>query len=150
MKVKPIRKNTDISDAMLDDFFKSDENYTGNAESDEEERSEHDKHWNECRQIMQYSLENDALKQENEKLKAEIMTLQNQNQILSVNADTAYQNGLNEMRELVKPEIIKEFAEIVKEKFRDLARIDHNGKPMFIVGDAFVDNLVKEMGGDDK
>ena len=49
-----------------------------------------------------------------------------------------------------KSEAVKEFAERLKEKFRDVARIDYNGKPMFIVGDAFVDNLVKEMGGDDK
>ena len=43
MKVKPIRKNTDISDALLDDFFKGDENYAGDVQTDEEERSEHDK-----------------------------------------------------------------------------------------------------------
>ena len=58
MKVKPIRKNTDISDALLDDFFKGDENYTGNVQSDEEERSEHDKHWNGNMLVMQYSNEN--------------------------------------------------------------------------------------------
>ena len=58
MKVKPIRKNTDISDAMLDDFFKGDENYTGNVQAVEEERSEHDKHWNANMLVMQYSNEN--------------------------------------------------------------------------------------------
>lgn len=77
---------------------------------------------------------------------AEIKALQNQNQILSDNADTAYQDGLNEMRELVKPEIIKEFAENLKAGMRDLARLDYGGNTFFLVGTAFVDNLVKEMG----
>lgn len=53
MKVKPKRKHTDISDALLDDFFKGDENYTGNVEAGEEERSEHDNENAEMRKVLQ-------------------------------------------------------------------------------------------------
>lgn len=62
MKVAVMKTGKSISDALLDDFFKGDENYAGNVEAGEEERSEHDKHWNECRQIMQYSNENAEMK----------------------------------------------------------------------------------------
>ncbi len=57
-----MKENTDISKALLDDFFKSDENYTGNVQTEDEERSEHDKHWNGNMLVMQYSNENAELK----------------------------------------------------------------------------------------
>ncbi len=62
MKVTVMKTKKTIAEALLDDFFKGDENYTGNVQAVEEERSEHDKHWNECRQIMQYSNENAEMK----------------------------------------------------------------------------------------
>lgn len=53
-----------------------------------------------------------------------IHDLQNENEILSRNADTAFQDGLNERRDLFAPEIkaeaYKEFAEKAKENFQNL------------------------------
>lgn len=53
-----------------------------------------------------------------------IHDLQNENKILSRNADTAFQDGLNERRDLFAPEIkaeaYKEFAEKAKENFQNL------------------------------
>ena len=52
--------------------------------------------------------------------KAEIEKLKAENQILSRNADTAFQDGLDERRELFEPEIkaeaYKEFAEKLKKR----------------------------------
>ena len=58
--------------------------------------------------------------------KEEIERLENENKILSKNADTAFQDGLNEAQDLyaeqikaeIKSEAIKEFAERLKEKIR--------------------------------
>lgn len=46
MKVAVMKTKKTVAEALLDDFFKGDENYAGDVEVDEEERSEHDKHWN--------------------------------------------------------------------------------------------------------
>lgn len=62
------------------------------------------------------------------KAQAEIERLEKENTILSRNADTAFQDGLNEAQELyaeeiksrVKTEAIKEFAERLKAKFADI------------------------------
>ena len=84
--------------------------------------------------------------------KAEIERLKNENDILSKNADTAFQDGLNEAQDLyaeqvkaeIKSEAIKEFAEHLKEKwsnnYYDSPDVDF---------DEFVDNLLKEMVGED-
>ena len=56
---------------------------------------------------------------------AEIERLERENEILSINADTAFQDGLNEAQDLyaeqvkaeVKSEAIKEFAERLKEEW---------------------------------
>lgn len=59
-----------------------------------------------------------------DRLKAEIKRLHKENKILSRNADTAFQDGLNECRELFAPEIkaeaYKTFAEKLKEEFLNL------------------------------
>lgn len=64
-----------------------------------------------------------------------IHDLQSENEILSRNADTAFQDGLNERRDLFEPEIkaeaCKEFAEKLKESIKD-----------------DIDNLFKEMIGE--
>ncbi len=60
--------------------------------------------------------------------KAEIEKLKKKNTILSKNADTAFQDGLDENRDLFKKEVepeirneaIKEFAERLKSKLNDL------------------------------
>lgn len=51
-----------------------------------------------------------SLEKETERLSAE-------NALLSKNADNAYQQGLNEMRELVKPEIAKEILDEVSKHY---------------------------------
>lgn len=78
---------------------------------------------------------------------AEIERLTNENAILSINADNAFQEGLNENRQLfkneveaeIKSEARKEFAERLKEK-------------MYIKKDklyysVIIDNLLKELDG---
>ena len=62
--------------------------------------------------------------EENKRLKAEIERLEKENTILSQNADTAFQDGLNEAQELyaeqikreIKSEAYKEFAEKLEER----------------------------------
>lgn len=81
--------------------------------------------------------------------KSEIERLQKENEILSKNADTAFQDGLNEAQDLyalqikneIKSEAVKEFAEMYKtevtKRYEDIAYQD-----LFF---GVVDNLVKEM-----
>lgn len=76
-----------------------------------------------------------------------IHDLQKKNEILSRNADTAFQDGLNERRDLFAPEIkseaYKEFAEKLKEEWfcngYDSPDVDF---------DDFISNLLKEMVGE--
>lgn len=83
--------------------------------------------------------------------KGEIEKLKNENKILSINADNAFQDGLNEAQDLyaeqVKAEIkfkaVKEFAEKLKEECCDIVLY---GK---IVTVNTIDNLLKEMGGEE-
>ena len=79
-----------------------------------------------------------------------IHDLQKENEILSRNADTAFQDGLNERRDLFAPEIkaeaIKEFAERLKEK--SFKTIRNYGLTKDVVEVCDIDNLVKEMVGD--
>lgn len=59
---------------------------------------------------------------------AEIERLKIENEILSINADTAFQDGLNEARDLyakeveneIKSEAVKEFAEKFEKKIKDV------------------------------
>lgn len=72
--------------------------------------------------------------------KAEVERLKKENKILSHNADTAFQDGLNEVRELFAPEIkaeaYKEFAKFL---------IDKSSKGLLRTGD--LPDYVKEMAG---
>lgn len=91
--------------------------------------------------------------------KAGIERLKTKNTILSKNADTAFQDGLDENRDLFKKEVepeirneaIKEFAETVKKEIckNTYAGFDKKGKPINIwkaqTGFKDIDNLVKEM-----
>lgn len=82
--------------------------------------------------------------------KAEIERLKKENTILSKNADTAFQDGLDENRDLFKKEVepeirneaIKEFAERLK-RYSFVDNLSLNGKETVYVAD--IDNLVKEM-----
>lgn len=78
--------------------------------------------------------------------KAEIESLKKKNAILIRNADTAFQDGLNENRDLFKKEVepeiraeaIKEFAEKLKKRF-------YLSAGRCVVDVYHIDNLVKEM-----
>lgn len=81
----------------------------------------------------------------------EIERLKKKNKILIKNADTAFQDGLDENRDLfekeVEPEIraeaIKEFAERLKETAYSYS--DISGYSSTVVDIESIDNLLKEM-----
>ena len=89
------------------------------------------------------------------RLQAEIKSLERENDILSIIADTAFQDGLNEAQDLyaeqvnaeIKTEAIKEFAERLKEQSD--SHFDYS-ELVFEIGEEKIDNLVKEMEGEDK
>ena len=82
---------------------------------------------------------------------AEIERLKAENKILSKNADTAFQDGLNEAQDLyaaqiqdkIKSEAIKEFAERLKENIPFIT--SHLGNVSVMALHRTIDNLVKEM-----
>ena len=86
----------------------------------------------------------------NIELNIEIARLKLENEILSKNADTAFQDGLNEAQDLyaeqvkseIKSETYKEFAEHLKEKW---SNNDYYSPDVDF--DEFVDNSLKEMVG---
>lgn len=59
-------------------------------------------------------------------------------------------NMLYETSLEIKSKAIKEFAEKLQARMQDLARIDNNGTPLFLVSDEFIDDVVKEMVGEIK
>ncbi|MBR3815119.1 MAG: hypothetical protein IKJ27_00160 [Clostridia bacterium] len=85
---------------------------------------------------------------------AEIERLQKENEILSTNADNAFQEGLNESRELFKQEVeaairaeaVKEFGETLKAHLDDFYHTEEDG--LLETGD-LIDTLVKERIGAD-
>lgn len=93
-----------------------------------------------------------ALNEELIAQKAEVEKLTKVNAMLFQNADTAYQEGLNEAQALyacevrgrVRAEAVKEFAKRLKQEMEDFARIDFNGSTYYGIGLHHIDNLVKE------
>lgn len=83
--------------------------------------------------------------------RAEIERLKKKNTILSKNADTAFQDGLNENRDLFKKEVEPEIRNEAIKKFAERLKgyaIGENGskeKAYFFVEVQDIDNLVKEM-----
>ena len=87
--------------------------------------------------------------------KAEIERLKRKNEILSVNADTAFQDGLNEARDLyateveneIKVEAVREFAERLKENITDCHTVSDGEYVGYDWTDIThcIDNLIKEM-----
>ena len=83
--------------------------------------------------------------------KAEIERLEKENTILSQNADTAFQDGLNEAQDLyaeqvkaeIKSEAYKEFAERIKIRFAGTLQCSS-----WVIQKA-VDNILKELVGED-
>lgn len=62
-----------------------------------------------------------------------------------------FANSLEEWLEFcdnLKAEAYKEFAELGKSKFEDIARVDFEGIPYFFVSKSFFDNLLKELVGE--
>lgn len=97
----------------------------------------------------------DELRETIHRQAAEIERLNIENEILSINADTAFQDGLNEAQDLyaeqvkaeIKSKAIKEFAERLKEQSD--SHFDYS-ELVFEIGEEKIDNLVKEMEGEDK
>lgn len=78
--------------------------------------------------------------------KAEIERLERENEILSVNSDTAFQDGLNEARDLYATEVENEIkAEAVREFAKRLRSIGKQDGAYDYVSLWDIDNLVKEM-----
>ena len=78
--------------------------------------------------------------------KAEIERLKRENEILSVNADTAFQDGLNEARDLYATEVENEIkAEAVRAFAKRLRSIGKQDGAYDYVSLWDIDNLVKEM-----
>lgn len=89
--------------------------------------------------------------------KAEIERLKRKNTILSKNADTAFQDGLDENRDLFKKEVepeirneaIKEFAERLKQNITESVALywDEGTGGYYLAEDVIddIDNLVQEM-----
>lgn len=76
--------------------------------------------------------------------KAEIEKLKSENEILSRNADNAFQEGLNECRELFEPEIK---AEAYKELAERLKNIGCQEGAYGLVSVFEIENLLEEMVG---
>lgn len=89
--------------------------------------------------------------------KTEIERLQKENSILSHNADTAFQDGLNEAQELyqeqikseIKGQAIKEFAERLKKVGTKVEGRKGFEGVYVMCSNLVIDNLVKEMEGED-
>ena len=87
-----------------------------------------------------------------DRYKAKIEKLQDENKILSKNADTAFQEGLNEVQELyaeqikteVKKEAYREFADELK-KYA-FTNASEDGEEVVEVED--IENVLKELGVD--
>lgn len=76
-----------------------------------------------------------------------IHDLQNENEILSRNADTAFQDGLNERRDLFAPEIKAEAYKEFAERLKSYLLLNKKGE-MSVISFENVDNLLKEMVGE--
>lgn len=57
--------------------------------------------------------------------------------------------ALNDLK-TVKTEVIREFSEKLQTRMQDLARIDNNGSPLFLVNEKFIDEIAEEMVGEVK
>ncbi|MEE1219556.1 MAG: hypothetical protein U0L20_06510 [Ruminococcus sp.] len=49
-----------------------------------------------------------------------------------------------------KNKAIREFSEKLRTRMQDLARLDNNGLPLFLVSEKFIDEIVEEMVGEIK
>ena len=79
------------------------------------------------------------------RLQAENERLKDYNENL-LTANTSLSNEILD----AKTEAYKESIEKVKEKLRDIAKIDWQDNYYYLIGEAFFDNLLKELVGEDK
>ena len=84
-----------------------------------------------------------------ERQKAEIKELKRKNEILSRNADNAFQEGLNECRELFEPEIKAEAYKEFAERLKSYLLLNKKGE-MSVVSFENVDTLLKGMVGEEE
>lgn len=47
-----------------------------------------------------------------------------------------------------RAEAVREFAELFKERLRDVSRLEIGGHTYYTIGESFIDKIVKEMVGD--
>ena len=78
-----------------------------------------------------------------------IHDLQKENEILSRNADTAFQDGLNERRDLFAPEIKSEAYKEFAERLKSYLLLNEKGKISVITFED-VEKLLKELVGENK
>lgn len=78
-----------------------------------------------------------------------IHDLQKKNEILSRNADTAFQDGLNERRDLFAPEIKFEAYKEFAEKLKSYLLLNEKGKISVITFED-VEKILKELVGENK
>ena len=78
-----------------------------------------------------------------------IHDLQKKNEILSRNADTAFQDGLNERRDLFAPEIKFEAYKEFAERLKSYLLLNEKGKISVITFEE-VEKLLKELVGENK
>lgn len=81
--------------------------------------------------------------------KEEIEKLKSKNEILSRNADNAFQEGLNECRELFEPEIKAEAYKEFAERLKSYLLLNKKGE-MSVVSFENVDTLLKGMVGEEE
>ena len=104
-----------------------------------------------CQQTVYNDLSN-IIKEKN----AEIDRLKNENEILSLNADNAFQDGMNEAQDLyaeqVKAEVKSEAIKEYKEKLKEHAYLDSGitGFQEMVVDLSDIENIADEMVGEDK
>lgn len=81
------------------------------------------------------------------RLQAEIERLERYNEILTINADTAFQDGLNEAQDLYAEQVK---AEIKSKEIKEFAKRLKCGVPQEtgVIRCSEIDNLVKEVVGD--
>lgn len=103
-----------------------------------------------CQQTVYNDLSN-IIKEKN----AEIDRLKNENEILSLNADNAFQDGMNEAQDLyaeqVKAEVKSEAIKEYKEKLKEHAYLDSGitGYQAMVVDLSDIENIADEMVGEE-
>ena len=102
--------------------------------------------------IDRIEAENISLRAEIERLENEVIAKENEyNDMLDQRNSVEYNlELLKQEKSVVRAEAIKEFAERLKDELSNLPRIHLDNYDYYVLGFDFIDNLVKEMVGEDK